>query len=154
MSTCLLGGWGERMDNIRYKMLELLVYKHVIVHLSMSIRMQQAFFFSIGHTKKYRRPCHIQLKTFLNNNKPPSKIWTLKESASHCRASSKSLVSLGFSDMNVSVFLGSWLSCSAEFFFLHVAVMSRKKYNRQSKKLAFNSRYLSISEKGYPKLQL
>ena len=62
------------MDNITYKMLELLVYKHVIVHLSMSIRMQQAFFFSIGHTKKYRRPCHIQLKTFLNNNKPPSKI--------------------------------------------------------------------------------
>ena len=36
------------MDNIRYKMLELLVYKHVIkiVHLSMSLRMQQAFFFS------------------------------------------------------------------------------------------------------------
>ena len=37
------------MDNIRYKMLELLVYKHVIILytvLSMSIRMQQAFFFS------------------------------------------------------------------------------------------------------------
>ena len=36
------------MDNIRYKMLELLVYKHVILHclVNMSIRMQQAFFFS------------------------------------------------------------------------------------------------------------
>ena len=64
------------MDNIRYKMLELLVYKHVILHclVNMSIRMQQAFFFFIGHTKKYREPCHIQPKTFLNNNKPPSKI--------------------------------------------------------------------------------
>ena len=62
------------MDNIRYKMLELLVYKHVIIeHLSMSKDATSIFFF-IGHTKKFERPCHIQLKTFLNNNKPPSKI--------------------------------------------------------------------------------
>ena len=52
------------MDNIRYKMLELLVYKHVIVHLSMSLRMQQAFFFHTSH-KKVQKTLRIQLKTFL-----------------------------------------------------------------------------------------
>ena len=52
------------MDNIRYKMLELLVNKHVIEHLSMSKDATSIFFF-VSHTKKYRRPCRIQLKTFL-----------------------------------------------------------------------------------------
>ena len=34
MSACLLGGCGGKDGHyIRYKMLELLVYKHVIVHL-------------------------------------------------------------------------------------------------------------------------
>ena len=63
------------MDNIRYKMLELLVYKHVIVHCLVNVyKDATSIFFFIGHTKKYREPCHIQLKTFLKNNKPPSKI--------------------------------------------------------------------------------
>ena len=64
MSACLLRGCGERMDNIRYKMLELLVYKHVIVHLQMPKDATSIFFFHMEH-KKYRKPCHIQLKTFL-----------------------------------------------------------------------------------------
>ena len=47
------------MDNITYKMLELLVYKHVIVHLSMSIRMQQAFlFFHRAHKKVQKTLSH------------------------------------------------------------------------------------------------
>ena len=46
------------MDNIRYKMLELLVYKHVIVHLSMSLRMQQAFFFHKSHKKVQKTLSH------------------------------------------------------------------------------------------------
>ena len=43
------------MDNIRYKKLELLVYKHVIVHLSMSKDATIMFFFFIGHTKKVQK---------------------------------------------------------------------------------------------------
>ena len=50
MSACLLRGCGERMDNIRYKMLELLVYKHVIVHLQMPKDATSIFFF-IWNTK-------------------------------------------------------------------------------------------------------
>ena len=52
------------MDNIEYKMLELLVYKHVIVHLSMSKDATSLFFFHRAH-KKVQNACHIQLKTFL-----------------------------------------------------------------------------------------
>ena len=48
------------MDNIRYKMLKLLVYKHVILHclVNMSIRMQQAFFFHRAHKKVQRTLSH------------------------------------------------------------------------------------------------
>ena len=43
------------MDNIRYKMLELLVYKHVIVHLSMSKDATSMFFFFHRAHKKVQK---------------------------------------------------------------------------------------------------
>ena len=46
------------MDNIRYKMLELLVYKHVIVHLSMSKDATSIFFFHKSHKKVQKTLSH------------------------------------------------------------------------------------------------
>ena len=52
------------MDNIRYKMLELLVYKHVIItsvqllYTCQCLRMQQAFFFHKSHQKVQKTLSH------------------------------------------------------------------------------------------------